>query len=143
MKSSLTLCVLLALCGFAATAQTMPTSSGSCGVSPSGLMSCDWLSTPPVTFNADSTQRPKPVPKGVFVTRYTLAPGAPLRRTNEGQDVLVVAMSDGAIVNEAKTPQTQLHVTNGLVMLMPKEEPYQFRNIGKKTVDLLVIDVQK
>jgi hypothetical protein len=41
---------------------------------------------------------------------------------NDGDDVLIVAMSDGEVVNEASTPQTQINVTNGLVMLMPKEE---------------------
>ena len=142
MRFSITLCVLVALFGFAATAQTMPTSSGSCGVSASGVMICESLSTPPARFNGDSVKRPMPA-KGVFVRRYTLAPGAPLRRMNEGHDVLIVAMTDGEIVNEAKTPQTQLNVTNGLVMLMPKEESYLFRNIGEQTLDLLVIDVRK
>ena len=143
MKLSLVLGALVTLSGISATAQTIPTSSGSCGVSASGLMSCDWLSTPPITFNADGTKRPKPVPKEVFVTRFTLAPDAPLHRMIEGHDVLIVAMSDGEIVNEAKTPQTRLNLTNGQVMLMAKEEPYLFRNTGKQTLDLLVIDVRK
>jgi len=134
---------LVTLYGISATAQTMPTSNGSCGVSASGLMSCDVLSTPPITFNADSTKRPALVPKGVFVTRFTLAPDAPLHRMAEGHDVLIVAMNDGEIVNEAKTPQTRLNLTNGQVMLMPKEEPFLFRNTGKQTLDLLVIDVRK
>ena len=29
-------------------AQVLPSSSGSCGVSASGLESCEWLSTPPL-----------------------------------------------------------------------------------------------
>jgi hypothetical protein len=143
MRFSLVFCALATLYGISATAQTMPTSSGSCGVSGSGLMSCDWLSSPPVKFNTDSTNRDKPVPKGVFVTRFRLAPDAPLHCTIEGHDVLIVAMSDGEIVNEAKTPLTRLNVTNGLVMLMPKEEPYLLRNTGRQTLDLLVIDVRK
>jgi len=61
----------------------------------------------------------------------------------EGNDVLIVAMNDGEIVNEAKTPQTRLNVTNGQVMLMPKEEPYLLRNTGKQTLDLLLVDVRK
>lgn len=143
MRFSLALCALVTLSGISAIAQTMPTSNGSCGVSASGLVSCDWLSTPPVTFSGDSTKRPKSVPKGVFVTRFTLAPDASLHRMIEGHDVLIVAMSDGEIVNEAKTPQTRLNLTNGLVMLMSKEEPYLLRNTGKQTLDLLVIDVRK
>ena len=143
MKFSVVLGISVTLAGISAIAQTMPTSNGSCGVSPSGLMSCEWLSTPPVRFNADSTKRPKPIPKGVFVTRFTLAPDAPLHRTIEGHDVLIVAMSNGEIVNEAKTPQTRLNLTNGQVMLMPKDEPFLFRNTGKQTLDLVVIDVRK
>ncbi|HEV2398667.1 MAG TPA: hypothetical protein VGS27_17115 [Candidatus Sulfotelmatobacter sp.] len=77
------------------------------------------------------------------MTRFTLAPNAPLHRMIEGHDVLIVAMNDGEIVNEAKTPQTRLNLTSGEVMLMPKEELYLFRNTGKQTLDLLVIDVRK
>ena len=77
------------------------------------------------------------------MTRFTLAPDAPLHRTIEGHDILIVAMSNGEMVNEAITPQTRLNLTNGQVMLMPKEEPYLFRNTGKQTLDLLVIDVRK
>jgi hypothetical protein len=143
MKFSAVLGILVTFSGISAIAQTMPTSNGSCGVSPSGLMSCEWLSTPPVRFDADSTKRPKPVPKGLFVTRFTLAPDAPLHRTIEGHDVLIVAMSNGEIANEAKAPQTRLNLTNGQVMLMPKEEPFLFRNTGKQTLDLVVIDVRK
>lgn len=143
MRFALAFCALATLCSISATAQTMPTSNGSCGVSASGLMSCDILSAPPIRFNADSTSRPESAPKGVFVTRFTLAPEAPLRRMIEGNDVLIVAMNDGEIVNEAKTPQTRLNVTNGQVMLMPKEEPYLLRNTGKQTLDLLLVDVRK
>jgi hypothetical protein len=142
MKTTLTLCLFLSL-GFPATAQVLPTSSGSCGVAATGLMSCEWLSTPPVTFKGDKPTNPKTDPKGVFVTRYTLEPGAPLHPTVVGHDVLVVGMNDGELVNEAKAPQTHMNVTNGTVMLMSKEEPYLLRNIGKQTLDLLLIDVRK
>lgn len=132
MKFSLVLGALVTLSGISATAQTMPTSNGSCGVSASGLMSCEWLSTPPVRFNADGTKRPKPVPKGVFVTRFTLEPDAPLHRTIEGHDVLIVAMSNGEIVNEAKTPQSRLNLTKGQVMLIPNEEPIFFGTLASR-----------
>jgi hypothetical protein len=106
-------------------------------------MSCEWLSTPPVTFEGNKLTNAKTNPKGVFVTRYTLAPGAPLQRTVAGHDVLLVGMNDGEVVNEAKAPQTHVSVTNGTVMFMSKEEPYLLRNIGKQSLDLLLIDVRK
>ena len=75
--------------------------------------------------------------------RCTLSPDASLQRTIDGHDVLIVAMNDGEMVNEEKTPHTQVNVTNGLVMLMPKEERYVLRNIGKQPLDLLLIDLRK
>ncbi len=142
MKTALTLCLFLWL-GFPATAQMLPTSSGSCGVAATGLMSCEWLSTPPVTFKGDKPTNLKADPKGVFVTRYRLEPGAALHPTVVGHDVLVVGMNDGELVNEAKAPQTHMNVKNGTVMLISKEEPYLLQNIGKQTLDLLLIDVRK
>ena len=62
---------------------------------------------------------------------------------SEGDDILIVGMGDGELVNEAKAPQNHVNVTNGFVMLMPKDEPYLLRNIGEKSLDLVVIDVRK
>jgi mannose-6-phosphate isomerase-like protein (cupin superfamily) len=52
-------------------------------------------------------------------------------------------MNNGELVNEKKFPQSHVAVSTGLVMLMPKGEPYLLRNIGKENLDLLVIDVRK
>ena len=43
MKTALTLCLFLSL-GFPATAQVLPTSSGSSGFAATALMNCEWLS---------------------------------------------------------------------------------------------------
>lgn len=51
-------------------------------------------------------------------------------------------MNDGDFVNEKKSPQSQVNVSSGLV-LMPKEEPHLLRNIGKGNLELLVIEVRK
>jgi|SRR5271167_87132 len=142
MKFALTLCLFLSTV-FSALAQVQPTSYGLCAVAATGLMRCEGISTPPVTFNGDKPAMPKADAKGVFVTRYTLEPGAPLHRMVEGHDVIVVGMNDGELINEAKAPQTHMNVTNGTVMLMPKEETYLLRNIGKQNLDLLLIVVRK
>jgi mannose-6-phosphate isomerase-like protein (cupin superfamily) len=60
-----------------------------------------------------------------------------------GIDVLIVGMNSGELLNEKKSPQNHVDVSNGLVMLMPKEEPYLLRNIGKENLELLVIEVRK
>ena len=78
----------------------------------------------------------------VFVTRFLLAPGAPLDQTAEG-DIVIVAMNDGELLNEKKATSSHVTVRNGLVMLMPKEEPYLLRNIGKQALELLLIEVRK
>ncbi|HET7891084.1 MAG TPA: hypothetical protein VFL34_06140 [Candidatus Sulfotelmatobacter sp.] len=60
----------------------------------------------------------------------------------EGTDVLIVGVNNGELVNEKKSPQSHVNVSNGLVMLMPKEEPYLLRNIAKENLELLVIEIR-
>jgi len=138
-------CLLALINGPAAAAQVLPTSNGSCRVTGSGLESCDWMSG--VSLRKASTSKTiHPVDNdrsALFVTRYILAPGAPLNPPIEGTEVLIVGMNNGELVNEKKTPQSHVNVSRGLVMLMPKEEPYLLRNIGNENLELLVIEVRK
>lgn len=143
MRFSLTSLLFVVLISFAAKGQQMPTSNGACSVSSSGLMGCEWLSTPPIRWKDGNSQTSKLPPKGVFVTRFTISPGALLDRMNEGDDILIVGMCEGELVNEAKAPKSHVNITNGLVMLMAKEDHYLLRNTGEKSLDLLVIDVRK
>ena len=135
------------LSSHSAQAQVLPTSSGSCGISASGGMDCDWASAinlrrpgTPKAIDTPADSRPK-----LFVTRYILAPGAPLNLNPrvEEANVLIVGMNNGELVNEKKSPQSHVDVSSGLVMLMPKEEPCLLRNIGKGNLELLVIEVTK
>jgi hypothetical protein len=145
MRYALALWVFFFCNSFVATAQVLPTSSGSCSVAGSGVMGCEWLSTPPVRW-AEGNKSNNTKPKGraeLFVTRFTLSPGAPLSSLVEGHEVLIVGMSDGELVNEAKSPQTNINLWSGSVVLMPKEEHYLLRNIGKQDVQLLVVDVRR
>ncbi|HTS04668.1 MAG TPA: hypothetical protein VMP68_03725 [Candidatus Eisenbacteria bacterium] len=93
-----------------------------------------------MTKSADTVADSRPK---LLVTRYILAPGAPLNPPVEGTDVLIVGMNGGELVNEKKSPQNHVNVSSGLVMLMPKEEPYLLRNIGKENLELLMIEVRK
>lgn len=126
-------------------AQILPTSNGSCGIGASGVMSCDWMSAISLrkTDARKTTDAAADESSRLFVTRCTLAPGAPLNPLVEGHEVLIVGMNNGEILNEKKSPPNHLNVSNGLVMLMPKEEPYLLRNIGKENLELLVIEVRK
>ena len=138
-------CLFALLSGHNTEAQVLPTSNGSCGISASGVQSCDWMSAITLrklasTKTADAATDSSPK---LFVTRCTLAPGAPLNPLVEGTDVLIVGMNSGELVNEKKSPQSHVNVYNGSVMLMPKEEPYLLRNIGKVNLEVLVIEVRK
>jgi mannose-6-phosphate isomerase-like protein (cupin superfamily) len=146
MRYLTALCLFVLLGGHSTEAQVLPTSSGSCGISASGAMGCNWMSGIDLRRKTDggktadnaADERSK-----LFVTRCVLAPGAPLNPLVEGHDVLIVGMNKGELVNEKKSPQSHVNISNGSVMLMPKEEPYLLRNIGKENLELLLIDVRK
>lgn len=61
----------------------------------------------------------------------------------QGHDVVIVGMNNGEFVNEKKSPPSHVNVSSGSVILMPKEEPYLLRNVGKESLELLVIEVRK
>lgn len=138
-------CLFILLSCHSNEAQVLPTSNGSCGISASGVESCNWISATPLrkavttkTTNTVADSRPK-----LFVTRCILARRAPLNPLVAGTDVLIVGVNNGELVNEKKSPESHVDVSSGLVMLMPKEEPYLLRNIGKENLELLVIEVRK
>jgi hypothetical protein len=103
-------------------------------------MSATTLRKASTTKTADTSPDSRPK---LFVTRCILAPGAPLNPLVDGTDMLIVGMNNGELVNEKNSSQSHVNVSNGFVMLMPKEEPYLLRNIGKENVELLVIEVRK
>src|SRR5262249_12409717 len=42
---------------------------------------------------------------------------------------------NGEVINEKKSPPSHITVHDGSVMLMPKEEPYLLRNVGKENLE--------
>ena len=142
MRCVTAFCLFILLSGHRSETQVLPTSNGSCRISASGVQSCDWISAlrkAATTKKGDTVADSHP---NLFVTRFVLAPGAPLNPLVEGTDVLIVGMNNGELVNEKKSPQSHVTVSNGLVMLMPKQEPYLLRNVGKENLELLVIEVR-
>jgi hypothetical protein len=73
------------------------------------------------------------------VSRITLSPGANLRRTVPGEEELIIGMGGGELRNEAKSGSLSFPMSDGVVFLMPKDEPYALRNVGKRDVNFLVI----
>jgi hypothetical protein len=131
-------CLFVLLSGQHIRAQVLPSSNGGCSISASGLMDCDWAST--VTLRGPVPKKPR---SEVFVTRCILAPGAPLNPLVKGREILIIGMNDGELINEKMSPQKHINVSKGLVMLMPKKEPYLLRNVGKESLELLVVEVRK
>lgn len=145
MKYAAALWLFLLWRSFAATAQVLPTSGGSCGVGSSGIMSCAWFTAVPLrrgdgdrSNNAAPDDRPQ-----IFVTRFTLAHGAPLGALVEGREGLIIGMGDGELVNETKSPPIHISVGNGTALLMLKDEHYLLRNIGTQDLELLVVDIRR
>lgn len=143
------ICIFISICIATTAAQIMPKSNGSCGVAASGVASCDWISE--INIRRDVTsqtteERSNPVhdsDTALVVTTYILAPGAPLdSRGIVGGEVLIVGRNNGEVVNEKKSPPAHINVFENLVMLMPKNEPYLLRNIGKDNLELLLIEIR-
>jgi len=144
MRNLTSLCLFVVLSSFTAVAQVLPSSNGSCRVTASGLESCNWMSA--VTRISGSIHPAHSVhdaTSALFVTHYILAPGAPLSPAVEGVDVFIVSMSNGELQNEKAPSQSTFPVSNGFVMLMPKQEPFLLRNVGKEKLELLVFEVRE
>jgi hypothetical protein len=69
----------------------------------------------------------------------TLSPGGTLTRWVPGEDDLIVGEAEGILVNEAKSQALPIDITAGLVLFMPKDEPYNLRNIGKQDLRIVVV----
>jgi len=144
-RSLLTLFVIIVGAWCMTAAQVvMPTSDGSCGVSAGGAMSCDWLSAYNLTKadspHANDATRAAHSQSGLFVTRWNLAAGAPMILPMTGYDDLVVGLNDGILINETAKPAARITMSQGSVILVPKNERRIFRNDGGHNLMLVVIE---
>lgn len=141
MKTEICLCVFALGCSLTATAQILPTDTGGCSISPSSVESCIFSSVVPIS-KADGSMGKQSDPadrREFLVIRLRLSPGAPMTRMVAGEDELIVGMGKGELANEAKSPPVDVSVSEGSVFLMPRDEPYKLRNVGKQDVEVLVI----
>jgi hypothetical protein len=142
MRYMSTFCSFVLLSGLTTAAQILPKSNGSCRVTASGLESCDFMSGVSLPSRSKITHSVEDERPTLFVIRYILAPGAPLNQPVEGTEDLIVGMGNGELLNEKKSQQSHITVFDGLVMLMPKQEPYLLRNVGKESLTLLLIEIR-
>ena len=66
-----------------------------------------------------------------------------MKRPVEGYDNFVVALNSGELTSGTKSPENLIGVIAGSVLLMPKEEVYLLRNVGKQGLELVLIEVRK
>jgi hypothetical protein len=109
-------------------------------------MSCEWLGTvdvrKPDSQHANDTTKPGTgVQSGVFVTRLSLAVGAPVTLPMASYDALVVGLNDGVLTNETeKAAPARITVSKGSVILVPKTERIRLRNDSGHDLELVVIE---
>jgi hypothetical protein len=68
-----------------------------------------------------------------------LAPGPTLTRWLPDEDDTVVGEEEGSLENEAKSPVLPITMKAGVILFMPKDEPYHLKNVGKKSLYIQVI----
>jgi hypothetical protein len=127
--------VMAVVVSTAVLAQQYPIAAGGCGVSASGLQSCNWISS----IGPSPAQRHD---LDLVVTTVSLAAGAPLTRLVGGYDNLIVALTDAHLQNEAKAAEQSFEVSAQQIFLMPRNQSFALRNVGDKEVKLLLIELR-
>ncbi len=135
MKSAVSL-VAFALCStLTTTAQIVPNGGCGCGLAGS-IMSCSCGS-------GMSEGKPSlPIERSQFIeTRIRISPGALLTKGIAGDDEVFIGMGSGELANEAKSPPVDVPVREGSLFLMPKDEPYRLRNVGKQDLEVRILRI--
>ena len=129
--------LVLVLCGFLPAAAQIQLPGCGCGVSPSSE-ACSCL----VGGNKDGSTNKQTVCDGrreIFADSITLSPDAALTRGAPGEDDLIVGEGEGTLANEAKSPVLPINMKAGVILFLPKDEPYKLRNVGKQDLHITVI----
>ena len=141
MKTAICLLVFALWGRLTSSAQILPASSCACDVSSSSTVSCGCLGAAPIKKGGESTSKQTICDdrRELTVISIALSPGAVLNRWVPDEDELIIGMSAGDLLNEAKSPFLPISMSEGLIFLMPKEEAYLLRNVGKHDLQILVI----
>ena len=78
----------------------------------------------------------------MIATTYILAVGAPVGTGVQGEDEVLVAITDGRFINETSSPHSTFSMPAGSVVLMPGNQRYKIRNIGDKPATVLVVQLR-
>jgi hypothetical protein len=135
MKTTVSLFVFVLCSCLTTLAQILPNGGCGCGVS-SSTVSCDC----PSAVNTGKPSVPSDRPQ-LIEARVRLAPGALLMKWVPGDDEVIIGMGSGELTNEAKSPTVDVSVSEGSIFLMPRDELYKLRNVGKTDVEVRVIRI--
>lgn len=131
--------LLLALCASLPAAAQVPLPGCGCGVSASTIgCSC------PGAIN-EETLKDMNQPtvcdgrRNIVGDLITIHPGGLLERPLHDEDDLIVGEGEGILANEAKSPTIPINMTAGVILFLPKDEPYKLRNVGKQDLRITVI----
>ncbi|MBV9075836.1 MAG: hypothetical protein JOZ10_19605 [Acidobacteria bacterium] len=128
--------VFVALCGTElARAQVTSSANLACTVVGVGGMACNGIGVPP--SSEDNKKSPR-----MFVTRFTLEPGAALDQPSSSSDCLIVGIDGGDLVNE-RAPQLHVSLEKDSLTLMPREKPFRLRNKSAKSVEFRLIEIAR
>ena len=142
----LSLFLLAFACPLQFLGQQFPISSGTCRVSPAGIESCNWRSQingphSPQSSEALDTAAARDHTV-LFTTTYVLSPGAPLKKPMDSYDDVIVALTDGTLLDDAGPSHRAFNVAANQVFLMPRNDRYLLRNVGEKDLTLLIIQLR-
>jgi hypothetical protein len=141
MKCLIGICCAVFLLNSFSAAQIRLQPSGGCGITERGTLDCSWPSAMEIRKpTAEAAAREKGTAlraHGYPTTQFNLAPGAPLIATSEEYDRILVALTEGRLVNEAT--QRGFNLLSGSTLLLSKGEKYPLRNAGEGNLAFLVI----
>ena len=128
------LAVLVLIGPLVTTAQVTSSANLGCTVLAPRGMSCNGIGVP-------DTEKAKNLPK-LFVTHFTIEPGAAKEEPNSSSDCLIIGINGGDLVNE-KPPFLHVSLEKDAVTLMPKEQPFRLRNKGSQDVEFRLLEIRR
>lgn len=130
------LVLLLGLCSPIALPQITSSMSLGCTVVSAGGMVCNGPTEVPKANNGE-----KNLPK-LFVTRFTLEPGASLDQPNVSSDCLIVGINGGELVNE-REPFLHIPLEKDSVTLLPRQVAFRLRNKSSESVEFRLVEIRR
>ena len=147
MKSLIVICCTVFLFKNFLPAQIVLGPNGGCGITKEGALDCSWSGAIDIRKpSAEEAARERNIAaksRQYPTSQYNLAPGAPFDAGSANYDRILVAVTDGYLVNEAHPTQDHFALLAGSVLLLCKEKKYLLRNAGDKNLHIVLVLISK